>query len=84
MNISRENTGDLTATIRIEILKDDYEDKVLKQLKDFQHKANIPGFRPGKIPVGLVRKMYGKAIIADEINKIISDSLAQYIRDEKT
>jgi trigger factor len=83
MNISRENTGDLTATIRIEILKNDYEDKVLKQLKDFQHKANIPGFRPGKVPVGLIRKMYGKAIIADEINKIISESLAQYIQDEK-
>ena len=83
MNITRENTGELTATVRIEILKDDYEEKVLKQLKDFQHKANIPGFRPGKVPVGLVRKMYGKAIVADEVNKIISDSLAKYILDEK-
>jgi trigger factor len=83
MNITRENTGELTATVRIEILKQDYEEKVIKQLKDFQHKANIPGFRPGKVPVGLVRKMYGKAIIADEVNKIISDSLAQYIQDEK-
>src|ERR1035437_5139999 len=83
MNITRENTGDLTATVRIEILKQDYEEKVIKQLKDFQHKANIPGFRPGKVPVGLVRKMYGKAIVADEVNKIISDSLAQYIQDEK-
>jgi trigger factor len=83
MNITRENTGDLTATVRIEILKQDYEEKVIKQLKDFQHKANIPGFRPGKVPVGLVRKMYGKAIVADEVNKIISDSLAKYIQDEK-
>jgi trigger factor len=83
MNITRENTGELTATLRIEILKKDYEEKVLKQLKDFQHKANIPGFRPGKVPVGLVRKMYGKAIVADEVNKIIADSLAQYIQDEK-
>jgi trigger factor len=83
MNITRENTGDLTATVRIEILKEDYEEKVTKQLKDFQHKANVPGFRPGKIPVGLIRKMYGKAIVADEVNKIISDSLAQYIQDEK-
>ena len=83
MNITRENTGDLTVTVRIEILKQDYEEKVIKQLKDFQHKANIPGFRPGKVPVGLVRKMYGKAIVADEVNKIISDSLAHYIRDEK-
>jgi len=83
MNITRENTGDLTATVRIEILKQDYDEKVIKQLKDFQHKANIPGFRPGKIPVGLVRKMYGKAIVAEEVNKVISESLAQYIQDEK-
>ncbi|MGA3013314.1 MAG: trigger factor [Bacteroidales bacterium] len=83
MNITRENTGELTATIRIEILKDDYEEKVLKQIKDFQHKANIPGFRPGKVPVGLIRKMYGKAIVADEVNKIMSDSIAKYILDEK-
>jgi trigger factor len=83
MNISREKTGELTATVRIEILKEDYDEKVIKQLKDFQHKANIPGFRPGKVPVGLIRKMYGKAILADEVNKIISDSLAKYIQDEK-
>jgi trigger factor len=83
MNISREKTGELTTTVRIEILKQDYDEKVIKQLKDFQHKANIPGFRPGKVPVGLIRKMYGKAILADEVNKIISDSLAQYIQDEK-
>jgi trigger factor len=83
MNISLEKTGDLTSTVRIEILKQDYDEKVIKQLKDFQHKANIPGFRPGKVPVGLIRKMYGKAILADEVNKIISDSLAQYIKDEK-
>jgi trigger factor len=83
MNITRENTGELTATVRIEIQRQDYEEKVIKQLKDLQHKANIPGFRPGKVPVGLIRKMYGKAIIADEVNKIIGDSLAQYIQDEK-
>jgi trigger factor len=83
MNISREKTGELTSTVRIEILKEDYDEKVIKQLKDFQHKANIPGFRPGKVPVGLIRKMYGKAILADEVNKIISDSLAKYIQDEK-
>ena len=83
MNISRENTGELTATVRIEILKEDYEENVIKQLKVVQHKANIPGFRPGKVPVGLVRKMYGKSIVADEVNKIISESLTKYIQDEK-
>ncbi|MCX6243144.1 MAG: trigger factor [Bacteroidetes bacterium] len=83
MNITRENTGELTATVRIEIQRPDYEEKVIKQLKDFQHKANIPGFRPGKVPLGLVRKMHGKAIIADEVNRIIGDALAQYIQDEK-
>jgi trigger factor len=63
MNITRENTGDLTATVRIEILKQDYEEKVIKQLKDFQHKANIPGFRPGKVPVGWSGKCTGKPLL---------------------
>ncbi len=83
MNITSENTGELTATIKIEVSKQDYEEKVNKILKDYQHKANIPGFRPGKVPIGLIKKMYGKAVIADEINKILADSLANYLKEEK-
>ena len=82
MNITREKTGDLTATVRIAITPEDYDEKVTKLLKDYQRKANIPGFRPGHIPFGMVKKMYGKAIMAEEINKIISDSIIKYIEDE--
>jgi len=83
MNITSENTGELTATVKIEITKQDYEQKVNKILKDYQHKANIPGFRPGKVPIGLIKKMYGKAVIADEINNLLSESLANYLKEEK-
>ena len=83
MNITRENTGDLTATIKIEIRKEDYEEKVSKLIKDYQRKANVPGFRPGKVPYGMVKKMYGNALKADEINKLISESIATYIEGEK-
>ena len=83
MNITSENTGELTATVKIEITKQDYEEKVTRILKDYQHKANIPGFRPGKVPIGLIKKMYGKAVIADEINKLIADTLTNYLKEEK-
>ncbi len=83
MNITRENTGELTATIRMEITPEDYQEAVTKNLKDYQRKANIPGFRPGKVPFGIVKKMYGKAVMADEVNKILGDQLAGYMTDEK-
>ncbi len=83
MNITKENTGDLTAIIKIELVKEDYQEKVKSVLKDYQRKANIPGFRPGKVPFGMVNKMYGKAVLAEEINKLISESLNKYIVDEK-
>ncbi len=83
MNITQEKSSDLTAIIKIELVKEDYQEKVKTVLKDYQKKANIPGFRPGKVPFGMVDKMYGKAVLAEEINKLISDSLNQYIVDEK-
>jgi trigger factor len=83
MNISRESTGDLTATIKIGITPDDYNEKLTKVLKDLQRKANIPGFRPGHIPFGLINKMYGKAAKSEEINKLIGESIANYIEEEK-
>jgi len=83
MNISRERTGELTATIRMEITPEDYQEAITKNLKDYQRKANIPGFRPGKVPFGMVKKMYGKALMAEEVNKILGDRLATYMTDEK-
>ncbi len=83
MNITRENTGDLTATIHMEIVPEDYQESVTKALKDYQRKANIPGFRPGKVPYGMVKKMYGKAVMADEVNKLLSENLSSYMQNEK-
>ena len=83
MKITQESTGELTATIKIEISPADYNDQVNKILKDYQRKANIPGFRPGKVPFGMVKKMYGSAVFAEELNKLLSDSLNNYITDNK-
>lgn len=83
MNISRENTGDLTAILRVEIGEADYAEKVTAALNDLKRKANIPGFRAGKVPFGIVKKMYGTSVMADEVNKLITDTLNQYVADEK-
>ncbi|MCX6230821.1 MAG: trigger factor [Bacteroidetes bacterium] len=83
MNITQENTGDLTAVIKIELNQADYQEKVSKQLKDFQQKANVPGFRPGKVPFGMVQKMYGKGVKIDEINKVLSEALELHITENK-
>lgn len=83
MNITQESTGDLTATIKLEMTSEDYKKNVNTVLKDYQKKANIPGFRPGKVPFGMINKMYGKAVLAEEVNKLISDSLNKYIVDNE-
>lgn len=83
MNITRENIDDLNAVLKIEIRKPDYEDKVETVLKDYRKKATIKGFRPGMVPIGLVKKMHGKAVQVDEINKIVTETIQKYITDEK-
>ena len=82
MNITQESTGELTATIKIELIPEDYREQVNKTLKDFQKKSTLRGFRPGKIPMGLIKKMYGKGAVAEEINKVVSESLNNYIKEE--
>jgi trigger factor len=82
MNISRTNIDELNATIKLTIEKSDYEATVNETLKDYRKKANMPGFRKGMVPSGLIRKMYGKAVLAEEINKILSRELNKYIGDE--
>jgi len=83
MEITRENTGELTATIKMVISPADHQESVNKILKDYQRKANVPGFRPGHVPFGMIKKLYGGAVFADEVNKLVSDKLHQYIQDEK-
>jgi trigger factor len=83
MNITRENIDELNAILKVEIKKADYEENVEKVLRDHRKKANVKGFRPGMVPIGLIKKMYGKAVQLDEINKLVSDNIGKYLKDEK-
>jgi len=73
----------VNGTIVIELEKTDYQEKVDKSLNQLRQKANIPGFRQGKVPKNVIRRMYGKAVLADEINKIVSEELSSFIRENK-
>jgi trigger factor len=83
MNITRESIDDLNAVLRIQVEKADYDGNVEKVLRDYRKKANIKGFRPGMVPIGLIKKMYGKAVQIDEINKVVTDNIQKYLTDEK-
>lgn len=83
MNISRENFGDLDLCIKIEIAENDYAEKVTKQLKEYQHKATVPGFRKGMAPMGLIQRMYKPSVVADAVQDLLGESLYKYIDDEK-
>jgi len=83
MNISQEKTGNLSAIVKININPEDYQPRVDKAIKDHAKKAKIPGFRPGMVPPSHIKKMYGKSILVDEINNLLSDTLNKYIEDEQ-
>lgn len=81
MNITKTNIDDLNAVIKLQIVKEDYESRVSDVLKDYRKKANINGFRAGKVPMGVIKKMYGTPVLAEEINKLMSQELMKYIRE---
>ncbi len=83
MNITKKDTSNLVNSIKIEIAPDDYQEKVNSGLKDYQKKANIHGFRPGKVPVGILKKTYGNQLVVEEVNKLLSESLQKYITDNE-
>jgi trigger factor len=83
MNITKENIDELNAVLKVQVEKADYDEKVEKVLRDYRKKANIKGFRPGMVPYGLIRKMYGKAVQIDEINKTVTEGIQKYLVDEK-
>lgn len=83
MNVTQESTGDLTAILKLTLVEDDYRAAVENQLKDFRKKASIPGFRQGHVPMGMVKKMHGKAVLAEEVNKLVSEGLNKHIVDNK-
>lgn len=83
MNITLENIDALNAVVTVAIEKNDYNEKVEKVLTDYRKKANIPGFRKGHVPMGMVRKQYGKSVLVDEVNKLLQENLNKYLTEEK-
>ena len=81
MNITKTQNDNLNAMIKIELGKEDYAERVENVLKDYQRKVVIDGFRKGKTPMGIVKKMYGKAILVEEINKVLGEALTNYIKE---
>ncbi len=82
MDITLDKKGNTEASIKIKLKEDDYQPKVEEKVKEYRKKAQIKGFRPGKVPAGLIKKMYGKAILVEEINQLISESLPKYIKEQ--
>mgnify|MGYP003243360219 CR=1 FL=1 len=83
MNVSLKNIDATKGIVKLEIVKADYADKVEKSLRSFRQKAEMPGFRKGMVPMGMVKKMYGKHVLVEEINKLVSENLYNYIRENK-
>ena len=80
MNVSFQNIDKVSALLTVKLEKADYQEKVDKSLKTFRQKAQIPGFRKGRVPMSLVKKMYGKSVVAEEVNKLLSEKVYDYIK----
>ena len=83
MQVNQSELKDLKAVVTLTIEPADYQEEVAKQLKEVRRKAQMPGFRPGMVPAGLVKKMYGKGILADVLNKLVGEHLQKHIEDNK-
>ena len=75
MNVSLQNIDKVSAQLTVKLEKADYQEKVEKSLKNIRQKANIPGFRPGMVPMGLVKKQYGKAVLDEVVNKLLLEKV---------
>lgn len=83
MNITRKDIDKLNAVITVDIKKDDYSEKVSSVLNNYRKTANIPGFRKGHVPMGMVQKQYGKAVLVEEVNRLLQESLQKFLTEEK-
>ncbi|PHS67684.1 MAG: trigger factor [Flavobacterium sp.] len=83
MEITKKDIDSLNAVLTVAIKEEDYSEKVQKILNDYRKTANIPGFRKGHVPMGMVKKQYGKAVLIEEVNKLLQDSLHNYLTEEK-
>ena len=84
MDITFDKTQKTQGVIKISLNKTDFQPGVDQKIKEYSKTANIKGFRPGKVPTGMIQKMYGKALIVDEINKLVSEKLNTYLREGET
>ena len=83
MEIIKTDTDELNAVLTVKLSPEDYQKEYDATLKTYKKQINLPGFRPGKIPTGVIKKKYGKSILAEEINKILGKSLQNYIIENK-
>lgn len=83
MNVIREDINAQTAILKVQVSPADYQGKVTSALEKYRKQAKIPGFRPGKIPMGMIQKQYGKSVLAEELNKIVNDSLYSFVNEQK-
>ncbi len=83
MDIKKKDVDALNAVVTVVISKEDYQDKVAKVLNNYKKTANVPGFRKGHIPMGMVKKQYGKGVLVEEVNKLLQDGLHNFLTQEK-
>ena len=83
MNITFENADKVNGLLTITVEKEDYQEQVEKTLKNYRKKAQVPGFRPGMVPMGMIKKQYGTAVKVDEVNRLLGDKLMAYIQENK-
>jgi len=83
MNITKNNVDALNAVVTVEVSKSDYAGKVEKVLADYRKNASIPGFRKGAVPMSLIQKQYGKAVLLEEVNKVLQENLNKFLAEEK-
>ena len=81
MNVVREDIDALNAVLKVEVKPEDYQGKVDETLKNHRKKVNMPGFRPGMVPMGLIKKQYGSSVLAEELNRVVNASLQNYISE---
>lgn len=83
MQISFENPDKVNGLLTITVEENDFKDDVEKTLKDYRKRANVPGFRPGQVPMGMIKRQFGTQVKVDVINKLLGENLDKYITDNK-
>jgi trigger factor len=83
MEVLLEKNSPTLASLKVKLSKEDYQPKVDKTIKDYSKRVNLKGFRPGKVPSHVIQRMYGKSILVDEVNNLLSNAVSSYIRENK-